>query len=90
MYDTMVNVWKYTNVRIEDRIKELKLAKAALNSYKQELTIYIREILRPLAIIPLGSATLSTFDPTTDERNNLLVKLQKERNFGFSSFKLFL
>ena len=82
MHDTMVNVWKYTYVRIRDRLKELKLAKSTLKASNKEFTYYIRVILKPLSIILVGSATPSTFDPTTKENKNLLVKLQQERNFG--------
>lgn len=82
MHDTMLNVWKYSNVKIEDRLEELMQTKVTLKALNKEFTDYIKATLGHLTIVPVDSATPSTFDPTTKENKNFLVKLQQESHFG--------
>jgi hypothetical protein len=70
----MVNIWKTTNEKIEDRLKELKAEKEILKSSKKELIEYIRSTL--------GNTSSSRFEPNVEENKNFLLKLEKERKYG--------
>lgn len=76
MHNTMVNIWRTTNTKINDTLEEFKLVKETLKTSNKELTNYFRAMLEPLAIVPVELAPKSTFDPTTKENKNLLVKLK--------------
>lgn len=75
MHNTIVNVWKSTIIRINDRLEELKIEKATLKTLNKELTNYIRVTLGPLSIVPVDSASIRKFDPKAWEDKNLLVNL---------------
>ena len=75
----MVNIWKYKNYRIEDILKEFKVAKETLKVLNKELVDYIIVMLGPLAIVRLDNSSPSTFNPSEEENKNLLIKLKQER-----------
>ena len=74
MHDFMVNIWKSTNTKIEDKLEELRSKKEVLKVSNRELMDFIRAAL--------GSTPSSTFEPSVEENKNLLLKLQQERQFG--------
>ena len=74
VHDSMVNIWKSTNKKIEDMLEELRAEKEMLKASNKELMDYIRSTL--------GSTSTSAFDPNAKENKNLLMKLQQERQFG--------
>lgn len=71
VHDSMINIWKSTNEKIEDRLEKLRVEKQVLKAANKELIDYIR--------VALGSTSTSTFDPSAEENKNLLLKLQQER-----------
>lgn len=62
-------------MKIDDILEELMQTRAILNFSNKELTNYIREILKPLAIFPKDGATPNTFYPSIGGNKNLLIKL---------------
>lgn len=68
MHESMVNMWKSTNTKIEDRLEELRFEKEVLKASNKELIDYF--------IAELGSTPSSTFDPSVEENKNLFLKLQ--------------
>ena len=64
----MVNIWKSTNEKIEDRLEKLRTKKEVPKTSTKELMDYIKTTL--------GSTSTSTFDPNAKDNKNLLLKLQ--------------
>ena len=54
----MVNIWKSTNVKIEDKLEELRLEKEVLTNLNKELMDFIRATF--------GSTSTITFDPSVE------------------------
>ena len=59
VHDSMVNIWKSTNEKIEDRLEKLRAEKEVLKALNKELMSYIRAAL--------GSTSTSTFDRSAEE-----------------------
>ena len=74
VHDSMVNMWKSNNEKIEEKFKELRVEKEILKSSNRELVEYIKSAL--------GSTSSSQFDPNVEEKKTLLLKLQQESQFG--------
>ena len=66
VHDSMVNMWKSTNEKIEDKLEELRVEKEILKASNRGLVEYIKSTL--------GSSS-SQFDPNAEENKNLLLKL---------------
>lgn len=71
VHDSMVNMWKSTNEKIEDRLEDLRAEKEFLKASNKDLMEYINFLL--------GSTSTSQFDLIAEENKNLLLKLQKVR-----------
>ena len=63
----MVNIWKSTNVKIEDKLEELRTEKEVLKASNKELMDFIKATL--------GSISTRTFNPSVEENKNLFLKL---------------
>ena len=68
VHDSMVNIWKSTNEKIEDKMEEIRAEKEILKASNRELVEYIRSTLR--------STPSSKFFPNAEDRKNLLLMLQ--------------
>ena len=74
VHDSMVNMWKSSNEKIEDKLKEVRPKKEILKASNKELMDYIRSTL--------GSTSSSQFDLNAEENKYQLLMLQQERRFG--------
>ena len=68
IHESMVNIWKSTNKKIEDKLEELRGEKEVLKASNRELMEYIR--------FSLWSTSTNQFNVNVEENKNLLLKLQ--------------
>ena len=73
VHDSMVNMWKSTNKKIENKLEELRVEKDVLKASNKELMEYIRSTLK--------STSSSQFDRNVEDKKNLLLNMQQERQF---------
>lgn len=66
VHDSMVNIWKSTNEKIEDKLEEIRAEKEVLKASNREFMECIRSTLK--------STSSRQFDPNVEENKNLLLK----------------
>ena len=74
VHDSMINIQKSTNEKIEDRLEELRVEKEVLKASNKEWMQYMK--------VALGSTFTRTFYPSVEEKKNLFLKMQKERTYS--------
>ena len=67
VHDSMVNMWKSTSEKIENKLEELRVDKDIFKASNRELVENIKSILR--------STYSNQFDPNIEENKNLLLNL---------------
>ncbi len=73
VHNSMLNMWKSNNEKIEDKLEELRVEKEIMKSSNRKFVGSIR--------FALGSTYSSQFDMNAKENKKILLKLQQERQF---------